>query len=229
MTRGIQVVQVLLVEDEHRTAQAIASLLTAAGNISLRIAGTVEDARAKLTASMPDLILLDLHLPDGDGIDLMPDIRARALRARVLVLTAATAGERVLGALGSGVHGFLFKDDVDRLTAAVRETLRGDTPLSAGAATMVVQQLQLAGSWSPRPRLSLLEQNVPRLTSQEQKVLEHLAMGYSYAGIADELKVSVNTIRTHVRSLYEKFGAESGKEAVNLAWALGLLRRKPPS
>lgn len=207
--------RVLVVEDERQIAQTIIALLSAAGFMSVTVAGTVRDTRVCLDGVTPDLVLLALRLPDGNGIDLIPTIHARAPQAQILALTSVTTSDWILAALRAGAAGCLYKDDLDiHLAHAIQDLLEGGTPLSARAAKIVLQQLQL-----DRSRII-----VPRLTPKELAVLELLAIGHSYSGIAGELAVKPNTIRTHIRSLYDKLGVTNRAEAINLGWRLRLLR-----
>ena len=141
-------------------------------------------------------------------------LRTAAFREPILVLTSATSDARVLEALRAGADGYLFKEDLDTgLAVALRDLSRGGMPLSPGAAKAVLAQLR-----------SDRRADAPTISSRELSVLELLATGASYAEIARMLGVALNTVRTHVRSLYEKMGVENRAEAVNLAWNSGLLR-----
>ncbi len=210
----IQHPRVLLVEDDRRVSDAICAILTGAGYSHLEVAATAGAAERRVRVARPDLILVDLGLPDRDGADLILALRTAAFREPILVLTSATSDARILGALRAGADGYLFKDDLDvALAVALRDLGRGGMPLSPGAAKAVLAQLR-GGRRADAPMIS----------SRELSVLELLATGASYAEIARVLGVALNTVRTHVRSLYEKMGVENRAEAVNLAWTSGLLR-----
>jgi len=207
--------RVLVIEDERQSTQAIVALLDAAGFRSVTVADTARSARARLDELVPDLVLLDLRLPDGNGVDLIPVIRAKAPRTRILVLTVVTTTNCILSALQAGADGYLYKDDLDiRLVHAMQDLLKGGAPLSSGAARVVLDHLQLDA-----PGIA-----APRLTPKEKAVLELLAIGHGYGDIANDLGVELNTIRTHIRSLYTKLGVENRAEAINVGWRLRLLR-----
>lgn len=208
--------RVLLVEDETRTAEVICAVLNSAGYTELDVATTAARAEASIRASPPDLILVDLGLPDRDGTELIRAVRSAGFRKPVVVLTSAMSDERVLESLRAGADGYLFKDDIEvRLAVALADLAKGGAPLSPGAARAVLRRL----GFEQRQLV------VPALTPKEAAVLEILATGGSYASIAADLSVGLNTVRTHIRSIYEKLGVENRAEAVNLAWNLGLLRR----
>ncbi|HVV53416.1 MAG TPA: response regulator transcription factor [Polyangia bacterium] len=208
--------QLLLVEDDERIAEVIRAVLAAAGYAHMDLATTAASAEALVRRQAPDLVLVDLGLPDRDGTDLIRALRAAEFRRPILVLTSATSDERVVAALRAGADGYLFKDDIEvRLAIGLRDLARGGAPLSPGAARAVLQQL----GYGQRAL------TIPALTPREAKVLELLATGGGYSEIAQDLGVELNTVRTHVRSIYEKLGVENRAEAVNLAWNLGLLHR----
>jgi DNA-binding NarL/FixJ family response regulator len=208
--------RVLLVEDEPRTAEVVCAVLNSAGYTELEVATTAARAEAYVRAWAPDLILVDLGLPDRDGTDLIRSVRSGGFRKPVVVLTSAMSDDRVLEALRAGADGYLFKDDIEvRLAVALADLAKGGAPLSPGAARAVLRRL----GFEQRQLM------VPTLTPKETAVLELLATGSSYAEIAGDLGVELNTVRTHIRSIYEKLGVENRAEAVNLAWNLGLLHR----
>jgi len=213
---GASSLRILLVEDQRSIADVICAILSDAGHANLTVVGTAALALADVKADPPDLALVDLGLPDRDGADLIRDLRSRGFRNPILVLTSATSDDRILGALRAGGDGYLFKEDVDmRLALALKDLIGGGSPLSRAAATVVLRELRPANT----PRL------VPTLTARETSVIEALANGGTYLSITADLGIGINTVRTHIRSIYEKVGAESRTEAVNLAWNSGLLRR----
>jgi NarL family two-component system response regulator YdfI len=214
--------RVLVVEDDRRTAQAICAILRSADYSAIEIAHSGARAEVLFQTFDPDLVLMDLGLPDRDGADLIRAARASRFLKPILVLTSATTEDRILAALRAGADGYLFKDDLDpRLTGALRELVSGGAPLSPGAAAAVLRQVRLGSHGIESPDRSIL----PALTPKERSVLEELATGAGYTEIAGSLKIELNTVRTHIRSLYAKLGVENRAEAVNLGWALGLLRR----
>ena len=208
--------RVLLVEDEPRTAEVICAVLNSAGYTELDVAASAARAEAVVRTTPPDLILVDLGLPDRDGTELIRALRSAGFQKPVVVLTSAMSDDRVLAALRAGADGYLFKDDIEvRLAIALADLANGGAALSPGAARVVLRRL----GFEQR------ELVVPVLTPKETAVLKLLATGGSYAEIAGDLGIELNTVRTHIRSIYEKLGVENRAEAVNLAWNLGLLHR----
>jgi DNA-binding NarL/FixJ family response regulator len=211
-------IQVLVIEDNRPTAALICTILEGADFQGVRVAGTARQAQAAIASDSPGLVLLDLGLPDGDGVTVIEWARASSFAKPIIVLTAMTHDDQVLRALRAGADGYLFKEDLHHeLVPGLRQVARGGVPLSGGAARAALLALR------QRTPPSL----VPHLTKRELQVLESLSRGAGYAEVANDLGVEINTVRTHVRALYSKLGVENRAEAVNLGWSQGLLR--PPT
>lgn len=222
--------QVVLVEDEpaHQRwlAQCVARLR---GARVIGRARSLTEALALVTnpaTPMPDLLLLDLELPDGMGLDLLPQVRRWWPTTRVLALSRTSDQRLVVQALRQGVQGYLVKDgDATAVTEAMQAVLQGLYALSPGAA----QRLPLAGyagqSHTARPPAPA---SAVTLTPREQEVLAALAQGLRYEEVAHALCLSVSTVQSHVRKLYRKLGATSKLGALHRAKALDLLRNAAP-
>jgi len=210
----------LLVEDDRRIAEVIRDIVCGAGFTALDVVHTAALAEACLRSGTHGLALVDLGLPDRDGIELIRATRAAAFDGAILVLTSATHPERILAAVRAGADGYLFKEDLDAtLAPALHHLANGGTPFSGPAARVVTDELRRT---TPPPRPSPPR---PALTLRERQVLELLSNGASYVEIARELAIGLNTVRSHIRSLYEKCGVTNSAEAVNLAWNVGILAR----
>ena len=204
--------RILIIEDDRRHREALTELLEG-GPFDASIAGSVAEARAALAAARPDVVVCDLGLPDGDGVDLIADIVRRFPRLPVLVLTVATGEARILAALRVGACGYLLKEDLgSRLVPAIGEALAGGVPMSRAVARVVLGQVR--GASTPGPTL----------TARERSIVELLSRGHSYEDVATGLGITVNTVRTHVRSLYDKLEVSSKTEAVMEALRRGFLR-----
>jgi DNA-binding NarL/FixJ family response regulator len=207
---------VLVVEDDETTATLVCTILGEAGFKAVDHARTAREAEDAITRRTPGLVLMDLGLPDGDGVTVIERARAAGFDKPIVVLTGATRDDQVLRAIRAGADGYLFKEDIDHgLVPGLREVARGGAPLSAGAARAALLALRQRS----QPAV------VPSLTKREQQVLLALSLGGGYAEVARDLGVEINTVRTHVRALYQKLGVENRAEAVNLGWSHGLLRR----
>lgn len=188
-------------------------MLLAGGPFEPTIAGTVAEARDALAGVRPDLVICDLGLPDGDGVDLIAEIVRQRPELPVLVLTVASSEARILAALRVGACGYLLKEDLgSRLVTAIGEALAGGVPMSRAVARVVLSQVR--GRGAPGPAL----------TPRELSIVEMLSRGHSYEDVATGLGISVNTVRSHVRSLYDKLEVSSKTEAVMEALRRGFIR-----
>lgn len=163
----------------------------------------------------PDVALVDLELPD-DGLPLVEELSRRRPGIPTVVVTAVSEEPRILAAIRAGAVGYIFKDDVgQRAVPIVEEAIRGGTPLSRAVARLLLRTFR-----GDEPKTPIRTELTPR----EQGVLGMLARGKSYAEVGTTLGVSENTVRSHVRSIYEKLGASSKTEAVMVGLRMGLLR-----
>ncbi len=159
-------------------------------------------------------MLIDLGLPDCEGIELVSEFASAGL-GPVLVLTGARASSSILGAMRAGADGYLLKEDLATgLLPALEELWRGGAPLSSAAARVLVTSMRRV----PRPLPS-----GRALSRREEAVLRELARGLTYDQVASALSMSVNTVRTHVKSIYEKLQASTRTEALKIAHDFGLL------
>ena len=212
--------KVLIVEDDPRIAAHIADGVAAHDGLSLvGIAGSLAEARALLDREA-DLFILDLGLPDGNGIDLIADIRARrGLEPKILVLSVLGDQTTVLAAVLAGADGYLLKDldclDIGQQAAAA---LSGGAPLSPSIAVYVLRYLR---GQQEQPKS---EEGDPELSPREYELLQLLASGQSNRQAAEALSLSPHTVGDHVKSIYRKLGVSSRGEAMVRAFRSGLLR-----
>ncbi len=168
----------------------------------------------------PDVVLMDIRMPELDGIEATRLLARRAAAARVLVLTTFDLDEYVYEALRAGASGFLLKDVVpEDLAAAVRTVARGETLLAPALTRRLVEEFLRRpppGTASP-PRLE-------HLTKREREVLELVGRGFSNAEIATTLFVAETTVKTHVGQILRKLDLRDRVQAVVLAYETGLVR-----
>jgi DNA-binding NarL/FixJ family response regulator len=201
----------LLVDDDRRFCALVAPLV--GNDFEIRLAHRAREVESIAAAFCPDVAVVDLSLPDGDGIDVIAALSLRKPAPAILVLSVASAEGRILAALRAGAGGYLFKEDLGRLRCALDELLAGESPMSARVATLVLQQLRAPATIAGAEPCGML-------TARELEVVAGLRNGLSYSEVADELGVSTNTIRTYIRSVYDKLKVSSKTEAV-----LEVLRR----
>jgi two-component system nitrate/nitrite response regulator NarL len=196
----------LCVDDDARLNQVLALLLRRTGLVC-RFVCSGREALDDLEREIPDVVLVDLGLPDLDGVDLIRQISGRWPDLPVLVITIATAPARILAALRAGAQGYLFKEDLRRkLPAAVKEILAGGSPLSSAAAQVVLKSLR-------EPPNAVASSC---LTERERSVLDCLSRGLTYEEVGNVLDISINTVRTHVRRIYAKLDVSTKIEAALL-------------
>jgi DNA-binding NarL/FixJ family response regulator len=174
-------------------------------------AGSAEEALPLVTASKPDVILLDLELPGVNGLTAIPNLTAANAASKILILTAYDTDERVLGAIRAGAKGYLLKGaSLEEIARAIRAVHGGDSYLEPRIATKVFTALD------SRKRPSAL-------SKREREVLRLVADGHSNKQIGQKLGITERTVKFHVTSIRNKLGAENRAQAVALAAQRGLL------
>lgn len=207
-------IRVLIVDDHDVLASSLAHVLDAEPDLHVvGVAGTIEKAESLVRTALPDVILLDHRLPDGDGVSAIGRFRAERSTVRVVVLTASAADHVLIAAIESGASGFLSKTrSLAEVTSAVRAAASGESVISPELLTRLLPRLHRTG-----------RQGANELTEREREVLGLLAEGKSNAAIAERLVVSVHTVRNHVANLSSKLGAHSKLEVLAIAVREGIL------
>jgi DNA-binding NarL/FixJ family response regulator len=203
-------IRVALVEDKRLIREGLGSILDRAAG--LRCVGTyasVELALPALEETPCDVLLLDIHLPGMSGVEAVKVFRDRFPDMRILMLTVYEEEEKVFESIRNGACGYLLKKTPPaQIVEAVRQARGGGSTLSPEVARQVVEHFQKTPGASRRES---------SLTAQERSLLRLLAEGYSYQASAERLGVSINTIRDHIRSVYDKLHVHSKSEAVSKA------------
>ena len=205
---------VLLVDDHAVLAESLSVLLGTQSDLEVvGTAHTLAEARSLVGSCRPDVVLLDVALPDGDGIAGIPELLERHPGARVVVLTGTTSDRALVAAVEAGAAGFLSK------SGGVRRVV--DTVRAAAADEAVLPEATLE-RLLPLMRQRAEDQQV-RLTEREVEVLQLVAEGLTNAAIAERLVVSLHTVRNHVARISRKLGAHSKLEALSIALRQGLV------
>ncbi len=207
---------VLIIDDDPRVRAAAAALVSASGRFTLAgEAGSAAQGIAMARALCPEVLLLDLGLPDGDGTQVLEALREQAAPPAAIVLTVFDDDAHVFDALRAGALGYLLKDDlIGRVLGAIDEVLAGGSPMSPSIARRVLRTFARPTATPPEVAL----------TDRELEVTELLAHGSTYAEIGEMLGISTNTVRSFIRSIYDKLHVCSKTEAVREATRRGLLR-----
>ena len=206
----------LVIDDDPRDRELVERMVGKAGHQ----ASTVADADAAMALAKNenfDIALVDLGMPNGDGVDTLRRLRSEFPDLRLLVVSGFDDRQHVLGAVGAGADGYVLKSEIgDRLPNALTEVASGGGPMSARIAHFVLEELRAHDAEIGGTN----DSHDPRaLSRREWDVLQGLSRGLTYAEIATSLKISVNTVRHHIRNLYGKLEVSGEAEAV--ARALG--------
>jgi DNA-binding NarL/FixJ family response regulator len=211
-------IRVLVADDQAMVRAGFRMLLAREPDIEV-VAEAGNGLEAVYQAARFDttVVLMDIRMPELDGIEATRRILAANDRARILILTTFDLDEYVYEALGAGASGFVLKDDPpEQLIAAIRTVAAGDALLSPSITRRVIQHF--ARSAAPTPPKQLDE-----LTAREDEVLRLIARGLSNAEIADELYISEGTVKTHVTHVLQKLDLRDRVQAVVLAYEGGLV------
>ena len=213
---------VAIVEDDPFVRRHVARLIEAHPELDLvGQAGTLAEGRALLAAA-PHLVVIDLGLPDGSGLDLIREAAARTPPPRLLVLTVFGDESSVLSAVAAGADGYVLKDSADEaLCADMIETLNGGSPISASVAAYLLRRLRRDEDATP-PEATMPDASP--VTPREVELLNLLARGLSYREVAGALNISHHTVGAHLKAIYRKLAVNSRSEAVFEAVQSGLIR-----
>jgi DNA-binding NarL/FixJ family response regulator len=194
---------------------------------SLQLCAVESFARAKeeLARFNPDALVVAFEEPHIQGVDQLRSLRA-ASTVPILVISRPVGEDRVTQLIKAGAGGYLFAADAVRLPDAVRELLRGGVPMSEPVSRLVLGRARRSSATMAAVRPAT-PQSEGLLTPRQREILKLLANGHSYEDIGLALALSVNTVRTHVRTIYERLGASTKVEAVVAAIELRLIDREP--
>jgi len=207
---------VVIVDDHTLFAEAVEASLIRGGFDVVAVASNGDRARAAVNVHHPDLVVLDLHMPGCDGVDLGADLLSRHPEVKLILVTGFPDAESMKRALSVGFHGFLSKDaSMGEFITALRAVLEGNVVLPMRFAP------RMAGARSNEEQTAAILAR--QLTDREWEILEFLVAGLSSVQIAQTLSISVNTVRTHVQNVLAKLQVRSRLEAVAFAMRHHLL------
>ncbi|MDX8404069.1 MAG: response regulator transcription factor [Mariprofundaceae bacterium] len=221
-----QTYSVLLLEDEKPTREHLVSLVARHPRLTLfGEASCCADLYDLLQKKAPDVLLADIGLPDGSGIDIIRESRQKFPEMEAMVLTVFGDEENVVAALEAGATGYLLKElAFDHLGESILALIRGESAISSKVARFLLKRFSPAVNGdSGSPERGKVDDSNVHLTERECDVLSLIAKGFSYNEIGESLNLSTNTIRTHIRNIYRKLAVKSRSEAVFEAAQLGII------
>lgn len=204
----------ILVADDHPVVRTglVAILNTQPDFDVVGEAATGQETVDQAVRFQPDVILLDLEMPELDGVEALRKILLENPDSRVIIFTAYDTDERILSAVRAGAKGYLLKGAPrDEIFSAVRVTSQGGSLLQPAVASKLLEQV------------SSSKENLPALTDREKEVLDLLAQGMTNQAIAENLVITIRTVKFHVSSILRKLEAGNRTEAVRKASELGLV------
>jgi DNA-binding NarL/FixJ family response regulator len=201
------IIRVSIVEDDDRIRDLFIELLE--DTDGFRCVGAYENAELALKdipIKEPDLVLMDINLPGINGIECVRTLKEKSLKSEIIMLTVYEDINRIFDSLQAGAIGYLIKSSTDdEIINAMKTAFQGGAPMTAQIARKVVQLFR-----KERKSISDIEQ----LTQREYEILTHLSEGLMYKEIAEKLFVSLDTVKTHIKNIYQKIHVRTRTEAV---------------
>jgi DNA-binding NarL/FixJ family response regulator len=200
-------IRIAVVEDDSTVRNGLRMLLNGTPGFSCTDAySSGEEALSGIPENQPDVVLMDINLPGISGIECILKLREKALPVQFIMLTVFEDADAIFRSLSAGACGYLLKHTPPaKLLDAIQDVYRGGSPMSGEIARKVVQSFQQPAG---KPDASI------NLTKREEEILGFLAKGFFYKEIADTLSISVETVRTHIRNIYEKLQVRTRTEAI---------------
>jgi DNA-binding NarL/FixJ family response regulator len=200
-------IRVSIVEDSRGTRESLSELIGRAPGLKCVGAhGTGEQALERIPTETPDVVLMDINLPGMSGIECVGHLKGKLPKLQVLMLTTYEESDLIFDSLRNGASGYLLKNmPPAELIQAVEQVHSGGAPMSMQIARKVVNHFQ---------QIRQPSSDVERLTKREQEILALLAKGYLYKEIADQLGITLSTVRAHLHTVYEKLHVQSRTQAV---------------
>lgn len=203
---SVPTIRVSLVDDDEKTRRILTEVIQSVERLTLvSDYGAAGPAIQRLPHDRPNVVLMDINMPDLSGVQCVQELKPRMPETQFMMLTVYEDTNNIFAALAAGATGYLLKNTSrEELVAAIDQIVCGGSPMSAAIARKVVQSFR--GTKPPEPMAAL--------SPREQSVLSLLSKGYLYKEIADALGVSVPTVDTYIRRVYEKLQVHSRSQAI---------------
>ncbi len=201
---------VLIYEDNDSLRESLCNMITFSQDLLLLANyDNAQEVEEQVRRTNPDVILMDIDMPGINGIDAVKTIRKFNSDVQIIMLTVFDDNKHVYNAICAGASGYLLKKSIsEKLLTSIKEVLNGEAPMSPGIARLIIQNIQSSQQ---------KDENKYHLTPREKEILTSLAEGNSYKMIGAQLAISIDTIRTHSKKIYEKLQVHSQVEAVSKA------------
>ena len=225
-------IKLIYYEDNRDLREGISFLLQATPGLELLGAfANCRNLTDEVRTLRPDVVLMDIDLPGISGIEAVPLVKAVSPETQVLMLTVFDNEDKIFQAIRNGASGYLLKHTPpSEILAAIFDVHRGGSPMTANVARQVLrffQQQNALPAANPSPRKELSESKPDpddyKLSARELDIVKGLVAGYSYKLIADDLHISIDTVRSHIRHIYDKLQVNSKTEAILKAMREGLV------
>ncbi len=210
-----QPIRVLIADDHQVVREGLRAILERAGFIIVGEAATGREVIAQVDALHPDVVLLDIRMPDGDGLHTLETIKEQHPEVRVIMLTTYANPGYLARAITAGAAGYLTKEaDPNQIIGAIRAAVSGEQLLDFKLLQMALRSVAAQAPQQVLPEDTLVEP----LTEQEKAILRLIVAGLSNEEIGQALSITVNTVKTHVRHIFQKLGVSDRTQAA--VWAV---------
>lgn len=200
-------VKILLYEDNDDLRNSVVTMLQ--WNSLYTVVAALPDATgasADVEILKPDVILMDIDMPESNGVDAVVEIRKKNAEVHIIMFTVFDDDENIFNAICAGASGYILKKNIDQLPSAIDDVLDGGAPMNSSIAKRVLQYVSKTKVEKNK--------NIETLTKRELEILELVVRGFSYKMVAAELNVATETVRTHIKKIYKKLQVNSATEAI---------------
>lgn len=201
-------IRIIIVEDDSEIREWITGVVQASNGLTVEaVFGDAESCIKQYPELSPDIVIMDIHLPGMHGIECVKTLKPLKPEVQFMMFTVFEEDNKVFESLRAGASGYILKNyPSEKIVEAIIDLYKGGSPMSSVIARKVI------ASFNPDKEKQM---ELDKLSKREKELLKMLAKGYRYKEIADQLNISTETVRTHIRNIYEKLQVQSRTEALN--------------